>query len=346
MDEEIIVSLDGGSSLGKGCWRVVTGSPHGGKGFSSNARQGWISQANAVDQELHSHLDPDSVTVELRAKTWTVGTSARYKSLETNVRTAKSRTAAVRVLGMLGKALEDSEITQGTLDLRILLPAGERRSFKKLEQDITQALYEVKLKGKGIALTIKSVRVYPEGAGVAQSIADPIAIILMFGHKDLSILPVNSGVIQTEACQTLTGMGMVALINEFPCPINDELLLAKHLHLESVGKKGLSSLFTGDQLSRAKKDFQRSKERIWRRIWDQLEAEPLVKASPKIYVTGGSFRVWQKELSSTFGKRLVFLKSSLEDLTETYPDFDEPQNKELKPRFTDSFLLMRGGRNG
>lgn len=339
-------ALDLGQSLGKGCWEVEERPQEKAKGFTPKVkRQGWLSQENAIDQELHQDLKPDSATVEAGGKVYTVGASGRYTTMETNTREAKSRNAGIRVLGMLAKVLEAAEVTDGELDLRILLPAGERKYFKKLQDQITKALYGVKLNGAKFDLTLKSVRVYPEGTGVAQEVPSSEALILMFGHKDISILPVARRVIQSEACSTLTGLGMIALLNEFPCSVNDELLLAELLHLESVGKGGLKRLVPPDELEEAKADFVKAKARIWRRIWELLNREPKIQTSPQIYVTGGSMRVWQKELKAAFGKRLTFFKSPLIALAEAHPDLDLPENKELKPRFTDSFLLVQGDCN-
>ena len=345
---------DLGSSLGKGCYTIDKGPPNGAEGFvggfqRDTPRKGWITQANAVDEEKHRDLAPDSCIIEIRGRTWTVGESACYGLHETRIRAAKSNMASIRVLGMLGKVIEQENFTEGSLDLRVLLPVGERKSFQQLEDNLTKALYEVRLNGIKPSLRINRVRVYPEGAGVAQSVTVPDALVLMFGHKDISIVPVRNQVIQSHACQTITGMGMIALINEFPCPINDELLLAEFLHLEAVGKGGLERLLGEgnlENLDRAKADFQQAKKKTWRRILQQLMLEPKVKTASKIYVTGGSMRVWFPELKETFGSRLAFFTDSLKSMIAAYPDMQKPKNKEIKPRFTDSFLLMEGANHG
>lgn len=342
---------DLGSSLGKGCYMIDKGPPNDAEGFvggfqRETPRKGWITQANAVDEEKHRDLTPDSCTIEIRGKAWTVGESARYGLHETRVRAAKSNTASIRVLGMLGKVIEQENFTEGSLDLRILLPVGERKTFQQLEDNLIKALYEVRLNGVKPALRLNRVRVYPEGSGVAQRVTVPDALVLMFGHKDISIVPVRNRVIQSSACQTITGMGMIALINEFPCYINDELLLAEFLHLEAVGKGGLKRLVGEDSLEKARMNFKQAKKRTWRRILQQLTLEPKVNTVSKIYVTGGSMRVWMPELKATFGGRLAFFADSLKSMIAAYPDMQEPKNKEIKPRFTDSFLLMEGATHG
>ena len=270
-------------------------------------RKGWVTQANAVDEEKHRDLTPDSCTIEVRGRAWTVGESARYALHETRVRAAKSNTASIRVLGMLGKIIEQEDFTEGSLDLRVLLPVGERKTFQQLEDNLTKALYEVRLNGIKPSLRINRVRVYPEGSGVAQQVTVPDALVLMFGHKDISIVPVRNRVIQSSACQTITGMGMIALINEFPCYINDELLFAEFLHLEAVGKGGLKRLVGEDSLEKARMNFEQAKKRTWRRILQQLMLEPKVNTVSKIYVTGGSMRVWLPELkASLWGSPCIF----------------------------------------
>lgn len=347
MAYKLICVADVGSSEGKCCWEIDKGPPNDAKGFQRDTpRKGWITQANAIDEEKHRDLAPDSCTVEIRDRAWTVGESARYGLQETRVRAAKSNTASIRVLGMLGKVIEQENFTEGSLDLRVLLPVGERKSFHQLEDNLTKALYEVRLNGIKPSLRINRVRVYPEGAGVAQNVTVPDALVLMFGHKDISIIPVRNQVIQSNACQTITGMGMIALINKFPCHINDELLLAEFLHMEAVGKGGLKRLLGDENLDKARADFAQAKKKIWRRILQELMLEPQVKTASKVYVTGGSMRVWYPELQATFGKRLTFFADSLKSMMATYPDMQKPENKELKPRFTDSFLLMEGSSNG
>ena len=347
----LTVAADMGSSLGKGCYTIDKGPPNDAEGFvggfqRDTPRKGWITQANAVDEEKHRDLTPDSCTIEVRGRAWTVGESARYALHETRVRAAKSNTASIRVLGMLGKILEQEDFTEGSLDLRVLLPVGERKTFQQLEANLTKALYEVRLNGVKPSLRINRVRVYPEGAGVAQRVTVPDALVLMFGHKDISIVPVRNQVIQSSACQTITGMGMIALINEFPCHINDELLLAEFLHMEAVGKGGLKRLVGEDNLENACMNFEQAKKRTWRRILQQLMLEPKVNTVSRIYVTGGSMRVWLPELKEAFGSRLAFFADSLKSMISAYPDMQEPRNKEIKPRFTDSFLLMEGATHG
>lgn len=346
MTLHLTVAADVGSSLGKCCYRIEDGPPKDIPGFGSEkSRRGWLAQANAVDEERHRDLAPDSIAIEVKDRCWTIGESAQYVTHETPVRAAKSSTASLRVLGMVGKVLEREDISEANIDLRVLLPVGERRSFQQLEGLLTKALYEVKFNGNKPKLRVNSVRVYPEGAGVAQKVGVVDALVLMFGHKDVSLLPVLKNNIQATNCRTLTGMGMVSLINEFPCFINDELLLAEYLHLEAVGKKGLKRLMGEESLEKGRQNFAQAKARVWRRILQKLSQEPKLNTVSKIYVTGGSMRVWDKELKAKFGGRIAYFKDPLKEMVKVFSDFQKPENKELTPRFTDSYLLMMGGRD-
>lgn len=349
MYAHVDASIDGGSSLGKASYKIVIPAPtpsgEQNEQTAPTVKHGWIMQANAIDEEDYTDLNPDSSTVTLKGKTWTVGSSARYITHETNLRAAKSSTILIRVLGMLGLILKKEGITQTNLKLKVLLPVGEQNNFKAIEQLLTKALFEVAFNGSKPGIRPSSVRVFPEGAGVARSIDLPSALVLMFGHKDISILPVRSQGIQAEACRTLAGLGMVALINAFPCNLKDELLVAEFLHKEATTGKGLVSLVGEDGLEGAKHNFAGAKAKVWRRVLQQLSEEPNIKTAPKIYITGGSAALWKDELKTAFGNRLVYLTEPCREMTKLFPELKQAENKALQTRFVDSYLLLRGESN-
>lgn len=129
MDEEIKICTDLGSSLGKGCYDL-RGVLH------------WIALENAINQEKVRDFDGDSCVIEFKGKAWTIGAIAVYGLHETVLHKNKAEQASLRLLGLLGKVIENENFTEGYIDLTVLLPQGERRFFKS-EEEMASALPEL-----------------------------------------------------------------------------------------------------------------------------------------------------------------------------------------------------------
>lgn len=331
MDRELTICTDLGSSLGKGCYDL-------------DGVLCWTAQENAIKEEKVRDLAGDSCVIEFKGKAWTVGASAVYGLHETVLHKKKAEQASLRTLGMLGKVIENEKFTEGYIDLTVLLPQGERRYFKTLESNLEKGVYGSTFNGLKPDLKLRRVRVMPEGSGIASQIPDKEALALMFGHRDISILRINNGQISAEQSLTLTGLGMIALINECGIHISDELVLSTLICREVRTKKGLKQRFSDrDELKAAKQTLAAAKAKVWRNIASEFDSYPLLATATKIYVTGGSHPVWGPELKAKFGPRLRFFKNELEEMSAALPELSAPEFTGYKNRFTDSYLLIKGG---
>lgn len=335
MDREIEICTDLGLSLGKGCYAL-------------DKKLHWIAQDNAVLDEKVRDLAGTSCVIEYAGKAWTVGASAMTGPHETMLHLKKSEQASLRALGMLGAVLDLEKFTEGYVDLTVLLPEGERRFFKTLETNLQKGFYNATFNGLKPNMKLRRVRVLPEGSGVASQIPDREAIALMFGHKDASILFVSQGRIIPEKSLTLTGKGMIALINECGINISDELVLSTLICREVRNRNGLRQRFTDKkELAAARQTLAAAKAKVWGRISKEFDQFSNLVTANKIYVTGGSHPVWTPELKKKFGPKLRFFKSELEEMATALPELSEPEYTGYKNRFTDSYLLIKGaGSNG
>ncbi|ABW31982.1 ParM/StbA family protein [Acaryochloris marina] len=331
MDRDLTICTDLGSSLGKGCYYI-----------DNNLH--WIAQDNAVEEEKIRDLTADSCVIEYKDRAWTVGASAGNGIYETNIHQQKAEQASLRALGMLGKAIETENFTEGYVDLTVLLPQGEGRYFKTLEANLEKGIYGSTFNGLKPNVKVRRVRVLPEGSGIASQIQDAEAIAIMFGHKDISILYVREGRVITKQSLTLTGMGMIALINECGIHVSDELILATLICREVRNKNGLKLAFSDkEELQSARRILKSAKAKVWPKISERFDRFRPLTTATKIYVTGGSHPVWGPELKAKFGPKLRYLKTELEEMSAAFPDLSAPEFSGYKNRFTDSYLLIKGG---
>lgn len=330
MDRELKICTDLGSSMGKGCYDL--------DGFIR-----WIAQDNAVEEEHVRDLDSESCVIEFNNRAWTVGSSAAYGLHETALHKNKAEEASLRTLGMLGKAIETENFTEGYVDLTVLLPQGERRYFRTLEKNLTKGIYGSTFNGLKPNMKVRRVRVLPEGSGVASQIKGE-AMAIMFGHKDISLLRVKNGLIQAEKSLTLPNLGMIKLISECGIHISDELILSTLICREVRNKNGFKHAFSDkEELKAARQILKAAKAKVWRVISRELDGFPYLSSAPKIFVTGGSHPVWGPELKAKFGNKLRFFKNELEEMSGALPELNAPEYTGYKNRFTDSYLLIKGG---
>lgn len=333
MDTEIRICADLGSSLGKGSYTIEN-------------KSGWIAQENAIAEEHIKDPASDSCVIEFKGKAWTIGSSAVYGQHETALHKKKADEASLRTLGMVGKIIERESFNEGYIDLTVLLPVGERRFFEALQNNLQTGLYGATFNGIKPDIKVRKIRVLPEGSGVASQIPDESAAVLMFGHKDISLLLVKYGAVVERQSLTLTGLGMMALINECPINVSDELILAKLICKEVRTKKAFSQYFSDKEQARAaKQTLTATKVKVWQRINRELSSYAQLTDASKVYVTGGSWPVWEPELKAKFKAKLRFFKPEIERMGNVYPELNEPEYNGYKNRLTDSYLMVEGAKN-
>lgn len=331
MDRDLTICTDLGSSLGKGCYCI-------------DHKLHWIAQDNAVEEERVRDLTSDSCVIEFNSRAWTVGSSAGNGIHETNIHQQKAEQASLRALGMLGKAIEVESFTEGYVDLTVLLPKGEQRYFKTLEKNLAKGIYGSTFNGIKPNVKVRRIRVLPEGSGIASQVKDTEAIVIMFGHKDISILYVRDGRVIVKQSLTLTAMGMIALINKCGIFVSDELILATLICREVRNKNGLKLAFSDkEELKNARQILKNAKAEVWPKISAKFDGFRPLTTATKIYVTGGSHPVWGPELKAKFGNKLRFFKDELEAMSTALPELNAPEYTGYKNRFTDSYLLIKGG---
>lgn len=330
MQRALKICIDLGSSLTKACY-LLDGKIH------------WLCQENAVVQDRIRDLAGNSCLIEFAGKAWTVGASAIEGPQETNVHLKKASDASLRTLGMLGKVIEKEKLTDASVELNVLLPEGERRFFPTLEANLEKGFYGSTFNGLKPKLVLKKIRVLPEGAGIASNIKDREALVLMCGHKDISILFVSNGQIVPDKSLTLTGKGMIALVKRCGINISSELILSTLICREVKNKNGLRQQFTNkDDLASARLSLKSAKQQVWQRLSDSLDRFPDLATASKIFVTGGSFPVWTPELKKKYGPKLRFFKDELEQMSAALPELNTPELTGYKNRFTDSYLFIKG----
>ena len=247
---------------------------------------------------LHSELHDESLDEEntvsavvrlSNGSCWIVG--ERAGNAQTNARVDKSMTAAAKVVAVVGQMLKKIQVGEGEtieLEIAVLLPVGEQAGFVGLAKTIFEELYGAEFNGRPLDVVMSNpVRIYAEGAGLASLVVDD-SVMLGFGHKDVSIIPVQ-GQSLAEGSTCLVGWGMGKILKASPVPIMDDVRGAHAFfrYLLNGKEEGLRELFQGraDVVIDA---IPKIVENYWLQLSHSINSMAEVATAEKLYIGGGN----------------------------------------------------------
>jgi hypothetical protein len=183
---------------------------------------------------LTSQEPEDSAYITVGNGTYAVGALAIAQKGDSGLTLPKRDRAVYKILATLGviadKMLskQDSENSgcQFEVHLGLLLPLEEYwQDRKELKVQIQGAISEFSFRGKALSGQLERIEMQPEGAGLylakglqlaksGVSIRDRTVVVLMFGHRNLSILTFEKGSTPQETNSTSQGPGFVEYLKQ------------------------------------------------------------------------------------------------------------------------------------
>jgi hypothetical protein len=271
----------------------------------------------------------DTVVLKMTDGTcWIVGEGAGKEPAD---KEDKSRTAIAKILASVGQIDTDATL----LELAVMLPANESEGFSDLAFELTEELYGAKINGRRASVTLgQPVQLHPEGAGLASLIDE--GILLIFGQKDVSLLPVKGGCVNGIP-QCFVGWGMVRLLAELPIPVMDEVTTAHAVFRFLLRKndRPLRDLF-GTRADKVIGKVPAVLENYWLGLKRKLSAVSAIADTDRIYVGGGNAPIFLPLVDRSFTQKCE-AKSLVAHVHEHFPELDK---KPLAYRLSDPLALF------
>jgi hypothetical protein len=183
---------------------------------------------------LTSQEPEDSAYVMVGSSAYAIGALAIAQKGDSGLALPKRDRAVYKILATLGVIAEktlagDMSTEVGcefTAQIGLLLPLEEYwQDRKELKAQIQGAIADFGFRGKALFGQLERIEMQPEGAGLylakglqlaraGVGIRDRIVVVLMFGHRNLSILTFEKGSTPQEMNSTSQGPGFVEYLKQ------------------------------------------------------------------------------------------------------------------------------------
>lgn len=198
---DLIAALDNGTSSSKTLWQCW---PRGSVQLMlMDAEILEVLPNDLLDSGLSGGRPENDAYIKLPdGKHWVLGMKARGLNGHPPLALAKYVSSVYKICGLLGAIAQTAKLPQSfSASLCALLPYTEYQDRNRFVQLLTASLSDFSFRGKTYSITLESIDVRPEGAGLAQShrSKDPErfdrqnTLILMLGQRDASLLPFKQG---------------------------------------------------------------------------------------------------------------------------------------------------------
>ena len=271
---------------------------------------------------LTSQEPEDSAYVMVGNSAYAIGALAIAQKGDSGLALPKRDRAVYKILATLGVIAEktlaaqdsDSSGCEFTAQLGLLLPLEEYwQDRKELKAQILGAIADFNFRGRALLGQLERIEMQPEGAGLylakglqlaraGVGIRDSTVVVLMFGHRNLSILTFEKGSTPQETNSTSQGPGFVEYLKqcatELPGVAPDdpallEAVLQGHPTFHVPGRK--EALDLAKACSYAREFYL---DRV-----NQFLVEWLPSAEVNVIVGGGAAYFIRPELEQFFDQR-------------------------------------------
>ena len=183
---------------------------------------------------LTSQEPEDSAYVMLGNSAYAIGALAIAQKGDSGLALPKRDRAVYKILATLGVIAEkiqngdasDDSNCEFTAQIGLLLPLEEYwQDRKELKAQIQGAIADFSFRGKALFGQLERIEMQPEGAGLylakglqlaraRAGIRDRTVVVLMFGHRNLSILTFEKGSTPQETNSSSQGPGFVTYLKQ------------------------------------------------------------------------------------------------------------------------------------
>lgn len=276
-------------------------------------------------------------------KYYVVGCHAEEATRETRPSQLKNHHAIAKVLSILGWYVQNAEVPL-EVEVDLLLPSGEKSRFQATKDLLFKALRKFDYGAEVLSCSPVRVEVHPEGAGVAAYASVYPCSILIFGHKDVTLINLRDADSEIMASvHTWRGWGTIKLLSKFPYSFSNELTGAELIYHESrsKGKGALHRFFAQmmeeDQCQAKLAALSEAKELVWTELQEELIADSDFMNSRMIYIAGGGAVLWGSNITQLcFGKADI-LSSVRKEIKQLSPELSE----DMQRRFIEPYLKWR-----
>lgn len=219
-------------------------------------------QIQRLRSDLEEAKPESSAFVQLGEKVYSVGALARAFSGDSGIVLPKKERAVYKVLAAIGvMALHEGVGEEFELDLGVVLPLAEYwQDREKLVAAINEATASFGFRGRSLKVHLGTVQMRPEGVGLYigrriqllkedVDVTTKVITVLMFGHRNLSILTFDKGSPPTESNSSSQGPGFVEYLKQvaaecsFVAPDDPALLEAILSGADQMRVQGRSEVF-------------------------------------------------------------------------------------------------------
>ena len=280
----------------------------------------YYESLNLVNNRQGAHLSFDGAH-------WIVGEYAEGAVRRTKVNRIKKHHAVAKVLAIVGQFLSECDCPMD-VEIDLMLPSNESPYYRETEELIFKHIRSFQYGVDTVCCNPVRVQIHPEGAGFASYAKVYPCSILMFGHRDVTIINLKDKQANVVPnAYTWTGYGTIEILRNFPFAFSNELTGAKLLYEEALnwGEGGLSEMLSEDERLITLAALKEAKDLVWTDLSDDLEADTDFMNAKRVYVGGGGSFFWGDYLA---------------DLCLAKADILDPVRKEIKTTFAQHRLLL------
>lgn len=276
-------------------------------------------------------------------KYYVIGCHADETARETRPSQLKSHHAIAKVLSVIGWYIQNAQMPL-EVEVDLLLPSGERSNFAATKDLLFKSLFKFDYGADSLSCSPQRVEVHPEGAGVATYVSVYPCSILIFGHKDVTLINLRDPDSEIMASvYTWRGWGTIKLLRKFPYVFSNELTGAKLIYQESrsKGKGGLhrflSQMMDENQCKVKLAALEQAKDLVWTELQDELIADADFMNSKMIYIAGGGAVLWGSNITALCKGKADILSSVRKEIKQLSPDLSEDMHR----RLIEPYLMWR-----
>jgi hypothetical protein len=283
-------------------------------------------------------MDAGTTYVRAGDQYWLVGANATALPHVTISSEPKGYTASVKVLAALGQIMREiPDDLEPALDLKILLPLDEMGQADDISDRVARLAYEFGIDGTETGFrSVRIVEVFPEGYGLIQWVTKDPAMVLVFGHRDVTALHIEAGSIVKHKSKTFAGFGMLNLLKQTDYPLKDELAASAAIFKAGAELDGdcLKKICIASDLPLLKSAIKQARVLAWNQIVRQLQ-DTGFSVALQVLATGGNAHYWEAELKAIAPGKVSLCKAQIKEMVAAY---NVPKNS-LMYRSLDAYGL-------
>lgn len=274
-----------------------------------------------------------------------VGSYADESARSTRVSQQKCHYAIAKILAVVGWYVKNSEMPLD-VEIDLMLPSGEAGMFLAIKEMLFRILHEFKYGPEVLSCNPTRIDIHPEGAGIASYASVFPCSVLMFGHKDITLINLKNADAEVLAnVETWKGWGTVKLLRSYPYGFSNELTGTELIYGQSIAKqekKGalyqfLARMHSPDECEAQMGALEEAKDLIWKEFESELKSDADFMNSKKIYIGGGGAPIWASRIGGLGMKRVDIFKSVRREIEQSFPSVDTAQAM----RLIEPYLIWR-----